>query len=91
MKAKAEKIDTEIINKELFDELRVVRKYFAMRRGVPDYVIFSDASLADMCRKLPTTEDDFMNVSGVVKIKMEKYGDAFINVIKEFKDKSVNE
>ena len=91
VKAKAEKIDTEIINKELFDELRVVRKYFAMRRGVPDYVIFSDASLADMCRKLPTTEDDFMNVSGVVKIKMEKYGDAFINVIKEFKEKSVNE
>ena len=91
VKAKAEKIDTEIINKELFEQLRVVRKYFAMRRGVPDYVIFSDASLADMCRKLPTTEDDFMNVSGVVKIKMEKYGDAFINVIKEFKEKSVNE
>ena len=88
VKAKVDKFDTEIINKDLFDELRVIRKYFAMRKGIPDYLIFSDASLADMCRKLPVTEEEFLNIKGVVNIKMEKYGNAFINVIKEFKDKN---
>ncbi len=90
VKSKAENIDSELINKELFEELKVVRKYFAMKRGVPDYVIFTDASLVDMCKKLPTTEEEFLNVKGVVKIKMEKYGSMFINVIKEFKANSVD-
>jgi ATP-dependent DNA helicase RecQ len=84
VKAKSEIIDSDITNKELFDELKVVRKYFAMKRGVPDYVIFTDASLMDMCKKLPVTEEEFLNVKGVVKIKMEKYGDMFIDVIKNF-------
>ncbi len=87
-KVKTERIDAEIINKELFDELRVVRKYFAKKRGVPDYLIFSDASLADMCRNLPVTEDEFLNIKGVVKIKVEKYGNTFINVIKEYKERN---
>lgn len=85
MKSKAENIESALINKELFEELKVVRKYFAMKRGVPDYVIFTDASLVDMCKKLPVTEEEFLNIKGVMKIKMEKYGDEFINVIKDFK------
>ena len=85
VKAKEEMPDSNMKNKELFDELKVVRKYFAMRKGVPDYLIFSDASLVDMCEKLPVTEEEFLNVKGVVKIKFEKYGDMFINVIKDFK------
>lgn len=85
VKAKEEMPDSNMKNKELFDELKVVRKYFAMRKGVPDYLIFSDASLVDMCEKLPVTEEEFLNVKGVVKIKFEKYGDMFINIIKDFK------
>lgn len=44
------------VDKVLFDKLKEIRKYLADKASVPPYVIFSDASLRDMCAKLPTNE-----------------------------------
>ena len=46
------------------------------------YVIFSDATLMDMCKKLPTTIEEFLGVSGVGKVKLELYGEVFLQVLK---------
>ena len=73
------------INQELLDSLKVVRMYFAKKKGVPAFVIFSDATLAEMCKVLPTTEAEFLTVSGVGTNKLEKYGKAFLRVIKKYK------
>ena len=73
------------VDPELFDALKVVRTYFAKKKGVPAFVIFSDATLADMCRIMPTTEAEFLSVSGVGANKLEKYGEAFLNVIRKYK------
>lgn len=62
---------------ELFSLLRQLRTKLAEEAEVPAYIIFSDATLRDMCRRLPTTEEDFMQVSGVGKSKTERYGAAF--------------
>ena len=62
---------------ELFSLLRQLRAKLAEEAEVPAYIIFSDATLRDMCRRLPTTEEDFMQVSGVGKSKTERYGAAF--------------
>ena len=67
--------------KELFDALRGLRAELAGKRGVPAYVIFSDAALNDMCRRLPTTDEEFLAVSGVGTTKLERYGEQFIKVI----------
>ena len=72
------------IIQELLDALKVVRTYFAKKKGVPAFVIFSDATLADMCRVIPTTEAEFLSVSGVGANKLEKYGDAFLRVIRKY-------
>ena len=84
MKRRAEKTSVGAEEQELFAVLRQVRAEFAAKRGVPAFVIFSDATLADMCRKMPLTEEAFLSVSGVGTNKLERYGDAFIRAIRGY-------
>ncbi|HAS74070.1 MAG TPA: DNA helicase RecQ [Clostridiales bacterium UBA8960] len=67
----------------LFEKLKALRTKLAADQRVPAYIIFSDASLKDMCAKQPKTLDAFLDVSGVGAAKLEKYGNAFISVINE--------
>ena len=72
------------VNQELLEILKAVRLKFAHKRGVPAFVIFSDATLNDMCRKMPLTDDEFLSVSGVGANKLEKYGEEFLSVLREY-------
>ncbi|MEG0619982.1 MAG: HRDC domain-containing protein [Raoultibacter sp.] len=47
--------------------------------------MFSDATLRDMCAKLPTTPDEFLAVSGVGATKLERYGETFLEKIAEYR------
>jgi len=67
----------------LFEKLKELRKEIAVSETVPAYIVFSDASLRDMCRKKPTTPVQFSAVKGVGAAKLEKYGEAFVAVIRE--------
>lgn len=79
------------VDSELLDSLKALRKKLADREGVPAYIIFTDASLRDMCRKLPEDEDEFLGVSGVGRKKCELYGKAFLEVINEYAQKAEEE
>ena len=68
-------------DKALFERLKELRREFAAKEGVPAYIVFSDASLRDMCRKKPASLVQFSLVNGVGTVKLEKYGEAFIKVI----------
>ena len=70
----------------LFDALRELRKNLARRDNVPPYVIFSDATLRDMCRLRPSTTQELLDVKGVGEIKLEKYGREFLDCLKNFSD-----
>ena len=72
------------VNTELFEALRDLRFKIAASRGVPAFVIFSDATLKDMCIKMPTTDDEFLRVSGIGETKRKLYGERFMSVIKEY-------
>lgn len=72
------------IDRELYERLRQLRKEIADRQHVPPFVVFSDATMNDMCTKLPTTGEAMLEVSGVGKFKLEKYGDRFIKLINEY-------
>ena len=67
---------------ELYRVLQEVRTEIAKSRGVPAYIIFSDAALRDMCRKLPVTDSAFLQVSGVGETKLQLYGERFMDVIR---------
>ena len=70
--------------KDLFEILRTLRKEVSEKLRVPPFVVFSDASLKDMCLKFPLTKDEFLKVSGVGEVKAEKYGEKFIRAVKEY-------
>lgn len=73
----------DVSNPELFDRLRSLRKSIADERGVPAFVVFSDASLKSMCAIMPQSLESFLSVSGVGSVKAEAYGEAFLEVIKK--------
>ena len=68
-------------DQELFNQLRVLRKQIADRDGVPPYVVFGDASLAEMAATLPTDQDAFLQINGVGKAKLQRYGHEFMEEI----------
>ncbi len=65
----------------LFEKLRELRNELARDENVPAYIIFNDASLKDMEDQEPTTEAEFLQISGVGQAKLEKYATDFIKVI----------
>ena len=71
----------EDLDAALYARLRDCRKKIAAREGVPAYIIFTDATLQDMTRKAPDNENAFLAVSGVGRIKLEKYGEPFMQEI----------
>lgn len=75
------------VDELLFDRLRLVRKKLASQENVPPYLIFSDAHLKDMAAKVPRNRDEFLKVSGVGEVKLEKYGSPFLEAILEFQTK----
>ncbi len=66
---------------ELFERLRALRKRIATEATVPPYVVFSDAALRAMCLARPKTEEQFLEVQGVGKVKLERYGEEFLREI----------
>lgn len=71
-------------DEKLLIALKELRRSLAMRQSVPAYVVFSDATLMDMCRIKPKTRDEFMEVSGVGQRKAIRYGEVFLATIAEF-------
>ena len=68
----------------LFEILRELRRQIASEEKVPPFIIFSDVSLNDMCRKYPCTLKEFENISGVNVHRLSKFGDRFISAISEY-------
>lgn len=68
----------------LWNALRRVRKELADEHGVPPYVIFHDATLKDMLEKFPLSEWEMLSVTGVGDRKMAQFGEAFLEVFREF-------
>ena len=74
----------ESVDHQLFIKLKAVRRMIADERQIPAYIVFSDATLVDMCKKCPTTPWKMLEVSGVGRVKLEMYGDRFLQVLRSF-------
>jgi ATP-dependent DNA helicase RecQ len=67
-----------------FALLRAKRKELADADGVPPYVIFSDRTLVEMAAYYPQSRESLLEISGVGQVKLEKFGDIFLSVIKPY-------
>lgn len=67
------------VDAKLFDRLRALRRHLAEERQVPAYVVFSDATLAEMAAVRPTSLGELARVSGVGPTKLSRYGQQFLD------------
>ncbi len=70
-------------DKKLFAKLRALRKELADADDLPPYVVFNDKTLAEMAQLMPTSDSEFLKVSGVGFTKLNKYGAPFLNIIRD--------
>ncbi|MDG2533556.1 DNA helicase RecQ [Sphingomonas sp. HITSZ_GF] len=71
------------VGNPLFEALRAKRREIAQETGLPPYVIFHDSVLRDMAMLKPDSIAQMANISGVGARKLDAYGDAFLQVIRE--------
>ncbi|AFU98012.1 ATP-dependent DNA helicase RecQ [Simiduia agarivorans SA1 = DSM 21679] len=71
-------------DERLWNALRATRKRLAEEHGVPPYVVFHDATLMEMVRYHPTSEQAMLAISGVGESKLAKFGQAFLDTLCEF-------
>ena len=67
--------------REIWEALRTLRRKLAEEHSVPPYVIFPDATLLEMLRSQPASLSDMATISGVGARKLERYGQAFLEVL----------
>ncbi|MBQ2823604.1 MAG: DNA helicase RecQ [Oscillospiraceae bacterium] len=83
-----EKAPDRPVDQDLLAQLKELRRKIAEREKVPAYIIFTDASLRDMCKRLPEDEGEFLSVSGVGRKKCDLYGADFIALTKAYAEKA---
>ena len=71
-------------DRELFEQLRLLRKKIADGKKVPPFVVFGDMALRQMAFYLPQSEESFAKISGVGEEKLKTYGKIFTEVIQAY-------
>jgi hypothetical protein len=77
-------VDAGADDANLFDILRNLRRTIAASRGVPPYVVFSDRTLNEMVQRMPRTEEEMLQVSGIAEVKLAQFGQAFLTAIRDY-------
>ncbi|WP_291292046.1 DNA helicase RecQ [Enterococcus sp.] len=83
---KQAKVRQLVVDDELFDQLRSLRLTLAQEQNLPPYVVFSDKTLRELAEVQPKTPIEFLQIKGVGQNKLDKYGDAFLAVLKEYRE-----
>ena len=71
-------------DKALLSRLTRLRRSISEEQHVPPFIIFTNATLRDMAVKRPRTRREMLRVDGVGEGKMDRYGDMFLRVIREY-------
>lgn len=75
---------TAEMDKDLFTQLKKVRMDIALREHMPAFIVFNDAVLRELALHKPETLDEMLNISGIGEYKLKKYGQEFLDTIREY-------
>ena len=68
----------------LWDALRACRKQIAEEQGIPPYMVFHDSTLKEIAEQRPSSERAMLGVNGIGQVKLERFGHAFLQVVREY-------
>ena len=80
----AEKSKPQLMRDELLQRLTVLRRELAVQHGIPPYTLFSDLTLQLMADTRPLSDAEMLEIEGVSERKLQLYGDAFVENIRQF-------
>ena len=72
------------LGNELYELLRAKRNELAAKENVPPYVILDNKTLKEIAVEQPCTEEAFLQVRGIGRIKMERYASLFLPIVREY-------
>lgn len=81
--ANAKAVHAAVSDDPLWLLLKEKRMELAKEQGVPPYVIFHDSTLLEMMNRRPQSLTDMAKISGVGQAKLDRYGDAFLEVLED--------
>lgn len=86
VKKKKEIVSDKLVSAEdkLYLKLKALRAKIAEEQHIPAYIVFSNATLTAIAERKPRSAAEFLEISGVGETKMERYGNAFIDVINQY-------
>ncbi len=70
-------------DRELWEALRACRQALASEHDVPPYVIFHDRTLREMIAERPQTAADLLGITGIGQTKLDRYGERFLEVLRQ--------
>ena len=76
---------------QLYELLRNRRNAEAEKEKVPPYVILDNKTLMELSAVRPMTEEEFLQVKGIGKIKTERYASLFIPIIRDYVEQHDND
>lgn len=74
----------KVMDYMLFEHLRKIRQTVATEQRIQPFMVFADTTLKEMARSYPKTLEEMMQMPGVGEYKMKKYGDTFLEIIKNY-------
>jgi len=74
----------EGVDRDLFELLRGYRRRQAEERGIPPFIVFSDATLRDLARRRPSNRNQLLAVHGIGAKKAAEYGDDLLDEIANY-------
>jgi ATP-dependent DNA helicase RecQ len=83
-KGAADESSWEGVDRGMFEVLRAWRFERAKLAGMPPYIIFSDATLRELCRVRPSTLPKLLLVYGIGSKKVEQFGEPLLRTIVEY-------
>lgn len=78
------RIVSETVNGDLLKQLKAIRLQLAKEENVAAFQVFSDATLLELATYLPLTNTALAKISGFGAIKLEKYGNYFLDAIIDY-------
>lgn len=70
-------------DEDLFERLKEWRLAHSRAKGVPAYVVFTDATLTAIAEQLPQDEHGLSAIPGVGPMKLETYGEEILRMVRD--------